>query len=561
MDAASVSIHVDGNLVYTGDAASCRTAYGVCTRFGTKAQYTYVYQQQGGFRYGREVVVAVNGQDLAGNAMLEQTYSFGTEMYSFGANRGVATEQIGLTQGGPATVRDGQGNAWIVWHAGTPGSRHVYGACLRSDGNAYRGAVQLSHSTGDHCNPALAIDSAGTLYVVWQENAGGAWDVCVSTSVDGQTWSLPKPLAGSMNAQAHPAVNRVNPVVAAGGSLVAAAWQEGPTGNQDVCVASSTNRFQTATVSRVTSDPTDQIDPALAVDGQGTIFVLWTDARNGSTDIYGAASNAGPWTNVPIANSESNQSHAALAIGSNGRTLHVAWVEDKTGDLDVYYATSEGLPMSPLAGANIIDDSSGADQQMPVLGVAAGADGTDRVFVCWEDGRNLAYGGDTDVYFADVSPGSLRTNVLVDNDGTSGNQHEAALGADGLGYPYIVWVGDSGKTPRLYYAAATYVNPVPLAQGRIVASAGGLIGTSPQKIKTLDDVSIAIPAAACPFDVTIGAARICNPQLPATESPCQVAFEPSGLVCSACDHHDSVPRPHRRSGSTCLVRRGHGHVP
>ena len=258
--------------------------------------------------------------------------------------------------------------------------------------------------------------------------------------------------------------------------------------------------------------------------------MLWTDARNGSTDIYGAASNAGPWTNVPIVNGESNQSHAALAVGSNGRTLHVAWVEDKTGNLDVYYATSEGLPMSPLTGANLVDDTSGADQQTPVLGVAAGADGTDRVFVCWEDARNLAYGGDADVYFADVSPGSLRTNVLVDNDGTSGSQHEAALGADGLGYPYVVWVGDSGKTPRLYYAAATYANPVPLAQGRIVASAGGLIGTSPQKIKTLDDVSIAIPAAACPFDATIGAARIRNPQLPATESPCQVAFGPSGLV-------------------------------
>ena len=233
VDAASVSIEVDGHLVYTGDVASHRTAYGVCYRFGTKAQYTYAYQQQGGFGYGKEVTATVNARDLAGNAMPERTYSFGTEMYSFGANRSVAMDQIGLTQGGPATVRDRQGNVWIVWHAGTPGSRHIYGACLRSDGNSYSGTVQLSHSTGDHCHPAIAIDGAGTLYVVWQENAGGAWDVCVSTSVDGQTWSLPKPVAGTMNAQARPAVNRVNPVVAAGGSassLVAAAWQEGPHG-------------------------------------------------------------------------------------------------------------------------------------------------------------------------------------------------------------------------------------------------------------------------------------------------------------------------------------------
>jgi hypothetical protein len=74
------------------------------------------------------------------------------------------------------------------------------------------------------------------------------------------------------------------------------------------------------------------------------------------------------------------------------------------------------------------------------------------------------------------------------------------------------------------------VNPVLLAEGRITASAGGLIGTSPQKMKTLDDVSLAIPAAACPFDAMIRAARICNPPLPATESPCQVGFEPGGLT-------------------------------
>jgi hypothetical protein len=533
VDAASVSIHVDGHLVYTGDVDSLRTAYGVCYRSGTKAQYTYAYQQQGGFGYSREVAVTINARDLAGNGMPEQTYSFGTEMYSFGINRRVFMDQTGLSQGGPATVNDGRGNVWIVWHAGNPGSRHIYAAHFRPDVDSYSGTVQVSHSAGDHCNPAIAIDSVGTLHIVWQENATGVWDVCVSTSVDGQTWSTPRPIVATTSVPTSPAVNRVNPVVAAGrqsNGLVAAAWQEDRAGNQDIWVAVSANRFQTATISRVTSDPAAQTDPALAIDGQDTIFVLWTDARNGSTDIYGATSDNGPWTNIPVVNGASNQSHPTLAVGSTSRTLHMAWIDDKTGNPDVFYATSAGLPTSPLTGTSIIDDTSRADQQAPVLSVAAKADGTDRVFVCWEDARNIAYGGNVDLYFADVSPGSLRTNVLVDNGGTSGSQHQAALGADRLGYPYVVWVGDLGKTRQLYYSGATYVNPVPLVEGRIIASAGGVIGTSPEKIKTPDDVSIAIPPAACPFNATIGAARIRNPQLPATESPCQVEFEPSGLV-------------------------------
>ncbi len=559
VDAASVSIQVDGHLIYTGDAASYHTTYGVCTRSGTEAQYTYAYQQQGGFGYSRKVMVAVGARDRAGNVMPEQTYSFDTEMYSFGANRIIATDQPGLAQGKPATARDEQGNVWIVWHAGISGSRHVYAARLQPDGKGPQtqnsafgsptpshGTVQLSQGAGDHCHPALAIDATGTLYVVWQENAGGVWNVCVSASMDGQTWSAPKPLAGTMNVLVRPAVNRIHPAVAAGrqsGSLVAVAWQEGPEGNQDICVVSSTNRFETATVSRVTSDPADQTDPAIAVDGQDTIFVLWTDARNGSTDIYGAASNAGPWTNVPVVTGENSQSHPALTAGLTGRTLHMAWVEDKSGNLDVFYAATEGLPTSPLAGASIIDDTSGANQQAPALGVAAGADGTDRVFVCWEDARNIAYSGAVDVYCADVSPGALRTNVLVDDDGTSGSQHEPVLGIDRCGYPYIVWVGDAGTSAQLYYSGATYANPVPLTEEQIVSSAGGLVGTSPKEITTLDDVSVAIPALTCPVDTTIRAARIRNPRLPAgqsgspnamnrvwEQSPGQMAFGPSGLV-------------------------------
>jgi hypothetical protein len=276
-------------------------------------------------------------------------------------------------------------------------------------------------------------------------------------------------------------MNRVNPVIAAASSssgLVAVAWQEDRAGNQDICVARSTNRFQTATLSRVTSDPADQTDPALAIDGQDTIFVLWTDTRNGSTDIYGAVSNAGPWTIMPVAAGESNQSHCTLAVDTAGHTLHMAWVEDKAGNLDVFYAASEGLPTSPIAGVNVIDDTSGADQQAPALAVAAGADGTNHVFLCWEDARNVAYSGAMDLYLADVGSGVLRTNVPLE-DGASSSPHEAALGTDRWGYPYVVWAGkgspmqnsasgspDSGTGLQLRYSGATYANPVPLVESQ-----------------------------------------------------------------------------------------------
>jgi len=63
-----------------------------------------------------------------------------------------------------------------------------------------------------------------------------------------------------------------------------------------------------------------------------------------------------------------------------------------------------------------------------------------------------------------------------------------------------------------------------------VASAGGAAGTLPSNIVTIDDVSVSIPAQACPSDVTVRIAPIRNPREFTTESLCAYDFGPSGLV-------------------------------
>ncbi len=372
-----------------------------------------------------------------------------TETKARATDRSVLAEQAGLHAGQPATARDAQGNIWAVWHAGAAGERQVYAARLAPQADTYGDTVQVSEGTGDHCEPAVAIDAAGTLYAVWQEKAHGPWTVCLSTSFDGRVWSAPQPIAGSND-------NQTNPALAAGssaGGLVAVAWQQDRAGNQDIYVAASTDAFATATVSQVTSDDADQTEPALAVGGTDTIFMLWTDARNGATDLYGAASNDGPWTNVPLTAGPSNQSQPALAAGSIGDVLYLAWVDDLGGNTDIFYAASAGLPAGPLAGTDIVDDASGADQRAPVIVVAGRPDGTDAVFVYWQDGRNARNGSTTDLYFADVSADAPVTNMPVGNEQAGGNQGNAALGGDCRGCPRVFPTDDGGTNPRVRHSA------------------------------------------------------------------------------------------------------------
>ena len=310
--------------------------------------------------------------------------------------------------------------------------------------------MQLSRSEGDHCNPAVAIDSRGVLYAVWQENARGAWNVCVSTSGDGLQWSEPVRITDSND-------NQVNPAIAAGAqpsSLVAVTWQSDEMGNQDIYVASSTDAFATAEIVRVTTDEADQVDPAVAIDAEDSIVVLWTDARNASSDIYGAASR-GDWANVPIVNIDSNQSQPAIAVRRAGRVLDIAWVDDLGGDADVFYAASEGLPASPLAGVDLIDDTSRAEQQSPAVAVTAGEDGVERVLVCWVDGRN----GNTDLYLAEVGDDSPRANVLVENGGIASNRDEVVLITGPTGRPYMAWTDDAAGARQAYCSTVGDAEP------------------------------------------------------------------------------------------------------
>jgi len=534
VDAASVSLRVNGSLVYAGDVETYPSDQGVCFRSGAPEAYTYTYQQHTTYGEGREVSVAVAGRDLAGNAMAEQTYSFATEMVSFGRNRAVSADQTRIHQARSVTLSDGSGSVWVFWEAGNTGSRHIYATRFTPDTDQVTASVQVSRSTGDHCNPAAAIDSAGTVYVAWQENARGVWDVVLSTSSNGTSWSAPRRIVDP-TAPADPPFNQVNPALAAGRKatgLVAIAWQDDRAGNPDIYVARSTDAFATVAASRVTTDTASQTDPALAIDAQDTVFVLWTDARNGQTDLYGAASNSGPWANTRVVAAPGSQSQVAVVAATAGSLLHTVWVDDRAGGLDVYYAASEGLPSSPLQGNNIVDDTSGADQDMPALAAGCRADGTDVVFACWQDSRNVGASGDTDLYLADLSPGSVPVNVLVGDDGANSDQTEAALTVNRDGYPYVAWSDDRAKKGQIYCAGATYMDPAPLAEGEVAASSGGAVGTPPQGIRTLEDVSVVFPSQACPCNATISIRRIRNPQGYATESMRIYDFGPSGLTFS-----------------------------
>jgi len=525
VDANSITITINENTVYTGNTADYNSEDGRCRRTGNKTDYKFIYQSKTLFDFDETMTIAVNAADLEGNVMTEYSYSFKTEMRAFGKNKQVDSASGGLSKGRPATVRDSSGNIWAVWHAGPTGSRDIYVGKLTAGADNFSSSIRLTTDALDQCNAAIAIDNSGKLYVVWQDNRRENWDIYVSTSIDGINWSAETRVTDS-NA------NEINPVIAVDGSLPNKAyivWQDDCNNNQDIYIASSSDGFATKVISQITFDASNQTEPAVAVDFGNTVYVVWTDARGGSSDIYGAASN-NLWTNVPIVNKAKNQSSPAIAIESAGSILHLLWVDDTPGNKDIYYASSNGLPGSPLTGNSIIDDDSGADQLAPAI-ITTGTGDDLKAFACWQDERNVINSNaDTDLYFVEASAGG-KTNVLVGDDNTSAKQSVPAIRIDGDGHPYLVWADTRNTKADIYYAGSTFSEPSPLTSEDISALSNTTttVGTKPESITSVDGVSITVPARAYLCDIKITISRVKNPPKIAMERfSLPYEFGPSG---------------------------------
>ena len=250
----------------------------------------------------------VNASDLAGNAMREYTYSFVTEMRVFGSNQQVSKNTGAPDKSGPVTASDATGNIWAAWHTGPENSRDIYAAKRAAGANAFGTPMQLTMDSGDQCNPDLAVGTDGSVYVVWQDNRQGHWDIFASICSGGERFSREVRVTDSNDNEICPAIATDHQ--SSGGVYVA--WQDDRNGNQDIYVASSVNAFAVADVSQVTSDPADQLKPDITVDGQDRACVVWTDMRAGRADLYGAAFGSGGWTEAPFVVGAGDQTDPAV---------------------------------------------------------------------------------------------------------------------------------------------------------------------------------------------------------------------------------------------------------
>jgi chitodextrinase len=256
-----------------------------------------------------------------------------------------------------------------------------------------------------------------------------------------------------------PAYTAFQPSLAVGGSVlhVAYAGWGGSATRNDIFFAKSLDGGQTWTASmKVNNDAggATQSRPSLSLDGFGTIHVVWTDDRGGSTDIYYSKSTDGGLSFSP--NVRANdvtlnfQVNADVAVDGSG-LIHAVWEDNRnalTTGPDIYYSNSTdgGLSFNPSARVN--NDATGVEQARPVIAVAS-----DRsVYVAWDDPRNGARG--RDIYFSKSTDLGVTwtPNIFVNDDSGGTTQDSAALAVNTSGAIFVTWTDyrDALTGPDIY---------------------------------------------------------------------------------------------------------------
>jgi BNR repeat-like domain len=235
----------------------------------------------------------------------------------------------------PAMAVDSSHHLHVVWSDGTPGNQEIYHKKSTDGGATWTTGQRITWNAGSSINPKIGADSSGNLYVVWQDNTPGSWEVYYAKSTNrGATWTASQRLTWSSGTSGYPIIG-----IDSSGRLHVV-WQGSVSGNVEAFYRKSTDGGASWTTSRRLSLTSGaSVSPVVAVDSSDNLHLVWSDDTPGNAEIYYKKStDAGAtWTaNRRLSWTSGYSWEPSLAIDTSGN-VHVAWYDNTPGNWEIYY--------------------------------------------------------------------------------------------------------------------------------------------------------------------------------------------------------------------------------
>ena len=247
-----------------------------------------------------------------------------------------------------SSVVDDVGNMHVVWEDYRSGNGDIYYVKLDPEGNKLTNDAKISNDAAPSRNPSVTVDSTDHIYVVWDEYENGSWELFFA-----KLWYYDGNITFQENglqvSDSDPA-NSTEPCVAVeaegGLSLVwTDARDDAGDGNLEVYYKRLDDRgFSLTADIRVTRDPGLSEHPRIDLDYDNDVHLTWYDFRDSDDGIvvnhgifYRKLTVDGLMQTVERrVTFASPESVPDVAVDTDGN-VHVVFDDDRYASFDVFY--------------------------------------------------------------------------------------------------------------------------------------------------------------------------------------------------------------------------------
>lgn len=281
------------------------------------------------------------------------SYPFGPHVYfqrfdsalaPMGANRNLTIEKPDSLKEIPDVAIDSWGRGVVVWADYRNRNWDIYGQLIALNGALVGSNFRINddNGTAQQHAPRVSMSSDGWFVVAWYDNRFGNDDIFVQRFDTLGTRLGPNTRVNSDGGTARQAYPDVVADALGHFTVVWTDWRNGVyPANPDVYARKFDTLLQPLTPDmRVSTDGAGaaQRDPAIAVDRNGNVAIVWSDSSTSSWDVRGQMLDAtGAIREANFrANSFTDSAQLQPDVALDGRNRYVTWVDKRNGQFDIY---------------------------------------------------------------------------------------------------------------------------------------------------------------------------------------------------------------------------------
>lgn len=228
----------------------------------------------------------------------------------------------------PAMTIDNNGSAWLAWSRCYGRNYDIFSS--RYSGSAWGTPFHVSSKATNDMYPAMATDGGNRVWVIYERWNHLNGDI-YCRFYDGAAWQ-------PTFAVTTDAANDYRPAIAVDAAGIAwVVWtSERYQYNRNIYVKSyDPSAGSWENLHRITSNPEQDQDPRVCIDGDGQVWVAWTTWRHGNSDIYESHFDGATWSNPrPVTGDSSRDEHCTLVTDRDG-FVWCLWQTDRTGNWEI----------------------------------------------------------------------------------------------------------------------------------------------------------------------------------------------------------------------------------